>query len=322
MIINNPKKTPNQQRIKPTEVLYVEDDPDDLYLVQSYLSEAEELSVALSHAPTITKAKPKLKTESVDLILLDLSTGSKAGLDTLQEMIDFLRQIDQHPPIIILTGDTNIATGENAISMGAADYLPKREANRFTISRIIRFALERQRLVDELRFRAQHDELTGLLNRSESMRRCRSLLEHCRRTPMDLYFGILDLDDFKPINDQYGHLIGDELLRVVGSRLKQHSRQTDMAGRLGGDEFLMVWNHVPTEKKIQVMSNKLKTALEKPVTLMHNGQTLELAVGFSMGLVKYSPPDSLKKVLTLADAAMYQCKKEGGGCNVVGKSEH
>ncbi len=168
---------------------------------------------------------------------------------------------------------------------------------------------ERRRLEDELRERALHDDLTGLANRALFLDRARHALVRSRRPGGSAAVVFLDLDDFKAVNDTYGHAIGDELLCSVARRLTSCVRPADTVARLGGDEFALLLEDDDLQTATQVVERILLTA-SAPVRL----ESVDLVVGTSIGLVLATSadvgPDTL---LAQADAAMYAAKARGKG---------
>jgi diguanylate cyclase (GGDEF)-like protein len=165
---------------------------------------------------------------------------------------------------------------------------------------------------DERRARhaAMHDALTALPNR----RFFRETLEHalaraqlhCR--PLAVLF--IDLDDFKPINDSYGHETGDELLRVVAARLRNAVRAEDVVSRLGGDEFACLLADVPSRERLGPVIRKLVEVVASPLMIRGVGITVRPSIG-----VAICPDDgtTVDVLLRRADTAMYQAKRERSG---------
>lgn len=162
----------------------------------------------------------------------------------------------------------------------------------------------------ELAHMAYHDALTGLPNRRMLDQRLNMLL---KQVPTDgLGFGLLfvDLDRFKPINDELGHEVGDLVLREVAKRLKQLVRQGDMVARVGGDEFVIVLQSGCPREVIDVIAGTLILRLGALIVADEH----HLSIGASAGCALY-PQDGTDRetLLKHADAAMYAAKRQGGG---------
>ncbi len=163
---------------------------------------------------------------------------------------------------------------------------------------------ERKEAERELADRALRDELTGLPNRRVLLDRVEHALSH--RAPATLALLFIDLDDFKLVNDSFGHAAGDELLVTVAARLERAARQGDTVARLGGDEFVVLCEGLDTEDEAVVIAERLQAALVEPIRV---GDTRVFATA-SIG-VAVSPASSGNELLRNADAAMYLAKDRG-----------
>ncbi len=156
---------------------------------------------------------------------------------------------------------------------------------------------------------ARHDILTGLPNRLALEQHLAHAIARTSRRGAVLAIGMLDLDDFKPVNDRFGHETGDELLRQLSRRLQNLLRTADFIARLGGDEFVLVIEDLDDLQAIQQLRNalsRLHQAVEKPFDL---GDGRQAVVGMSMGVALYPiHAGSQDALLRQADAAMYQAK--------------
>ena len=158
-------------------------------------------------------------------------------------------------------------------------------------------------------FLAYHDSLTRLPNRHLFQERLEQLLGLSLRTGQPFTLIYIDLDDFKEINDNYGHQTGDFVLQVVSNRLTQLVRKTDTVARLGGDEFAIIAPGLTGDKEINYFCQKAISALK--VVIPHSG--VDVSVGASFGCATF--PQHGKNIETLldhADMAMYQAKLAGG----------
>ncbi len=154
---------------------------------------------------------------------------------------------------------------------------------------------------------ALHDDLTGLPNRRMFASRLTHAIEHSEGNNTRLALVVLDLNDFKQINDTLGHLSGDHVLREVSAALRKNIRTTDTVARLGGDEFIIVATDMANELSIQRFADSLRSAIERPMIL--NGQSI--VVSASVGIAMY-PDDATDatRLLRLADQRMYLNKKK------------
>ena len=159
--------------------------------------------------------------------------------------------------------------------------------------------------------RVAHDEMTGLLNRHGFLARLSAAVAGVRRSGIRSLLIMLDLDGFKQINDTYGHAVGDEVLQIVGERLRASTRITDAAARVGGDEFLLLLPGVRDHATATELADRIHQRLAEPIVLAD----CEVRVGSSLGLVLVDgrPFVSLPRLIAEADRAMYAAKVSGGG---------
>jgi diguanylate cyclase (GGDEF)-like protein len=155
---------------------------------------------------------------------------------------------------------------------------------------------------------AHFDELTGLPNRTLFLDRLEQVMIHAHRNLARFALMFLDLDDFKEINDSYGHLAGDEVLREVARHLERCVRESDTVARLGGDEFMIILSDLKHRDEPGVVARKLLEAFGRPIHL----KEFSCQVGVSIGVSIY-PDDATEaeELIAHADAAMYQAKQEG-----------
>ena len=175
--------------------------------------------------------------------------------------------------------------------------------------------LDRKRTLQHLQAsesrRARTDALTGLPNRLALEEHLPGALAHAERRQSALAIGMLDLDDFKRVNDRFGHAAGDLLLQRLAQALRERVRQADFLVRLGGDEFVVVFENLHPERalaELRAAVERLHGAVQQGFDL---GEGRSVSVGMTMGLALYpqdaEEPDTL---LRLADAAMYSCKAQ------------
>jgi diguanylate cyclase (GGDEF)-like protein len=170
---------------------------------------------------------------------------------------------------------------------------------------------QRQEFMRELEFRALHDALTQLPNRTLLNDRLTQEIRNCERNGNGLALLLGDLDDFKAVNDTFGHEAGDELLRQIGKRFQQQVRGTDTVARLGGDEFAIVLPGATPAGAVRV-AKTLIDSLREPFEIDTQGQRVDAAASF--GIVMYpSHGRDAGTLLRLADIAMYAAKRQQEG---------
>jgi diguanylate cyclase (GGDEF)-like protein len=214
----------------------------------------------------------------------------------------------QRPEVQRVLGAASIATG---LLMGGL-LLWNRALRRAVAQRtdaLQKELAERQRLETRLRTLAEHDPLTGLMNRAALTEALRRSLALAARQKWAVAVVFIDLDKFKAVNDSMGHAAGDELLRQIASRLQGCLRESDLLGRLGGDEFIVVAEalHDGARNAIE-LADKLLMQMKRPFLV--EGESL--AMGFSAGIALFpGDGDTPETLIANADAAMYQAKQQG-----------
>jgi diguanylate cyclase (GGDEF)-like protein len=160
-----------------------------------------------------------------------------------------------------------------------------------------------------LKEQAYHDHLTGLANRALLTDRFNLAIERSKRSRVPFAAVMIDLNNFKAINDTYGHAAGDQVLVTVGKRLMETVRASDTVSRLGGDEFVLLIESVEDRGELAQIGQKLISMLDDTVDL-ESGNTV--SVGGSLGFAVYpADGDSMEAMLEVADQAMYECKTSG-----------
>ena len=168
--------------------------------------------------------------------------------------------------------------------------------------------------IDDLRRRADADALTGLPNRN----RLQAVFDQCgigRRGEHDHFaFHYIDLDEFKPVNDTHGHPVGDEVLRIVASRLRHAIRQDDAVVRLGGDEFVVIQKGLQSMDAAGALADKIIASISEPILLL--GRTIRVRASIGIAF-RTNASDGINEVSAAADRALYRAKAAGGGRWVV-----
>jgi diguanylate cyclase (GGDEF)-like protein len=164
-------------------------------------------------------------------------------------------------------------------------------------------ALENGRLVDHITHQASHDQLTGLQNR---MGFSEQLSLAASRTTRSMALFYIDLDGFKPINDEFGHAVGDEVLRAVAERLGERVRTGDTVARLGGDEFAVLCEDVDGEAQVEEITSRLARAFDAPLAAAGERFAVRASIGRAVWPADVDSPAAL---LRHADAAMYETKR-------------
>ena len=187
---------------------------------------------------------------------------------------------------------------------------PQQKLNNFV--GLLRDVSERYAQEEQMRFLATHDQLTGLANRTLLIEELNRSLALAKRQQHGVGLLFLDLNDFKPVNDRYGHSTGDALLKAVGQRLLSNVRDSDTLCRQGGDEFVLLVPDAPELDQLVALARKLGELLEQPFNDLPN-LALNIHVSASIGIARW--PDQAHdadNLIEAADTAMYQAKNQAG----------
>ncbi len=174
----------------------------------------------------------------------------------------------------------------------------------------IRFNItEKQHLLERLRAKVGRDELTGLPNRARLTEYFNQIIAEPYKGSSQMAICMLDLDDFKSVNDRYGHAVGDQLITEVAARLKMVTRAGDVVSRIGGDEFVLILNGVSQTSDLQRSLQRVLTTVGSPYVI----EDKPIGITASIGVTLY-PSDNVSAdtLVRHADQAMYQAKQRGG----------
>lgn len=296
----------------PLRVLVVEEGVPDAPSVRSLLAGSDR-AAEVRAAASLEEAIEQLRRSRFDVVLLDLFLRDSAGLDTQRAIA--VHAVDT--PIVILTSRRHQPIALQAVRAGAQDFLAREGMRREMLVRAISYAIERHRLLDEIRTASLRDELTGLYNRrgftTLAEQQVRFAIRNSR--PMALLFA--DLDGMKRINDSFGHGLGDDALRAMTEVLRRTFRACDVLARLGGDEFVALGLDADLGgagvilERLQVNVAEFNAEAGRPYRL-----------SASTGMAVFDPdqPLELGELLARADSAMYSQKRaRSRGRNVVAR---
>ena len=288
-------------------LLYIEDDIEDHYLLRGVLNQNKKFKCNITFSKNLEEAESALFDNKIDIIILDLNLGMDSGIQTLHQCV----QISQSTPIIVLTGQSSEVDEESFIRSGATDYILKSELNTTLLTKTIRFALERAKLHTKFEQLSKIDALTSLNNRNSFYQYLEFFIEQEKRNNNGLALVFIDLDDFKPVNDNFGHAVGDELLYQFSKRLKENLRGSDLVARYGGDEFAMILtNYKNEENLINVIKRKQKKLIE-PYDIHIQDKIEQITIGVTMGVKQWNKDLTIRMFVNEADEMMYKGKTQG-----------
>lgn len=288
-------------------VLVAEDDPMFRKILQSWLQ-------SWGHSVTVTEdgnqAWNVLQQEDApDLLILDWVMPCVDGLELCRRI-----RAQQHGPyhyILIVTARDDRDSVIQGLEAGADDYLTKPfdkgelRARLNVGTRILRLQEDLLRAQDELRFQATHDGMTGVWNHSTILELLHREGERAARSLAPTGILMLDVDHFKKINDEHGHVAGDTVLKEVSHRIVQTVRSYDSVGRYGGEEFLVVLPECDQEHA-QQSAERIRSAIARAPVIFGSSK---IPVTVSIGAT--AAPGLGKDAIANADEALYRAKHAG-----------
>lgn len=249
-----------------------------------------------------------------DLVLLDINMPKMDGLKVCRHLREAAST--QDIPIIFLTVNRKVHNLARALDCGGSDYIDK-PFSEVELRARVRAALRTKRLIDLLKEQAHIDPLTGLRNRAALDDALKAAASAHQRMGQPVSLLMIDVDHFKAINDEHGHGVGDEVLRLIGRTIRASCRPYDTACRFGGDEFAVILGatqgpdaeHVSRRLYARLADTGMPSAQRRFAFTTSAG--LASSASLSAG---FSAHDLLKS----ADAALYEAKRQGRGRLIVG----
>ncbi len=283
------------------KILIIDDNPDELLIAKSRLKkECEDIFCAESGAAGLKIAK----LEMPDLILLDVDMPDMSGFDVC-------RALKADPdlcmiPVLFLSGFVSPEDKIKGLDLGGVDYITK-PFDAFELQARVRAALRSKNLQDLLIEHAHIDPLTGLPNRRALMERLQQEWTRMQRHGQTFSFIMADVDHFKKVNDTYGHLVGDQLLKQIANVFAKQCRNVNTPARYGGEEFAVI---VPqeTSSKACCLAERCRRVIEK-IAIPINGEDVRATASF--GIAETTDVAAPETLIQHADEALYAAKVAG-----------
>ena len=236
-----------------------------------------------------------------DLVLMDMYMPLCSGRD----LAKLIRQVPDYVglPIVFLSSETDQKKQFSAMRIGVEGFLTK-PIEPYHLVTTVALRAERMRALRSLMMR---DSLTGLFNHTAITQFLDSAVVAARRQNHTVCFAMIDVDRFKSVNDTYGHQVGDQVLLALARVLQQSLRQTDLVGRYGGEEFVVILHDVTLEKAEQIMQQ----LREDFSNVLFHARDVEFSCTFSCGIAAFPQLESMETLREAADKAMYQAKHSG-----------
>ncbi len=294
-------------------ILIVDDSEVIRNRIRKVLQTEKDLPLVFVEAEDGIIGYKALLKQKIDLVICDLIMPQIDGYKLME-------LIKNHPelkniPIIMLTAEGEQKKKNRALEKGASDYLTKPFDDAELLARV-RMHLKLKLLQDELKEANQRltnlsntDALTEIYNRRYLMNTMVHEILRANRYHTPLSFLIMDLDDFKKLNDSYGHQAGDQILREVCKRMNAILRRTDVFARYGGEEFALLMTQTPLSNAEKAADKLRQVIAEAPFTLQ--GKTVDVTLSCGLSCFVDGEIDTIDAMIMAADRALYRAKREG-----------
>ncbi|TVT70314.1 MAG: diguanylate cyclase [Denitromonas halophila] len=283
---------------RPIRVMIVDDEPAMVAHHCAVLNASGFDTVSLSDPGLLLDM---MRDQLPDIVLLDLHMPEYSG----RELAALIHQIPSFAgiPVLFISSERDFDTQQAAMQSGGDDFLVKPVGAERLVN-AVRYRATRHR---QLRDLMKNDSLTGLLNHANIKSRLAAEMHRIDRHGGNLTLAMVDVDRFKQVNDEHGHVNGDRILRELAMLLRRRLRSSDEVGRYGGEEFLVLLPNTSAAAAVEL----LNAIREDFFQIAHFIGDTELHVSFSGGIASQDDWNSPEALLMAADAALYSAKKSG-----------
>lgn len=257
-----------------------------------------------------------------DILILDWMMPGFNGIELCQRIRS--KHLDRYQYILLISGKDEKRDVVEGLDAGADDYLTKPfdigelQARLRAGERVLLLQHNLIQALDALRYQATHDDLTGVWSRGTTLHLLRCEIERGARSGTSTGVLMIDLDHFKKVNDTFGHLSGDAVLKAAASRISLAVRSYDFVGRYGGEEFLAVLSNCG-KQELQAVAERARLAVaEKPICAQ--GCNIEVTVSIG-GAATVGKIEEEAQLLSSADSALYEAKRNGRNQVVIASGE-
>lgn len=298
------------------QVLIADDDPMFRRVLQARLQAWGYEVLAVENG---TQAWELLQAQvTPDLLIFDRMMPGIDGIELCRRIRS--RQADRYPYILLISGKDEKHEIIEGLDAGADDYLTKPfdigelQARIRAGNRVLLLQHNLIKALDALRYQATHDDLTGVWSRGAALHLLKSELERGARSRKETGVLLIDLDHFKKVNDTYGHLSGDAVLKKAASRISMALRSYDIVGRYGGEEFVVVLSQCSRDELGHLAERIRQVVSESPIS----AEGFSIPISVSIGATVSATVLDESALLAIADAALYEAKRNGRNQVVVG----
>ena len=285
-------------------VLLVEPDARAAVWIGEMLRSAWDGDLLVTHVERIDSGAREFLGRAVSCVLVDVSGSNGEWIATVEE----IQAAAPGVAIVLLFDEVEEQQALAALRAGAQDCLAKPVLSPALLRRAVKFAMEGKRSESQLVHEALHDPITRLPNRALFLDRLGLALDRARRWPGAISVFFLDVDNFKKVNDTFGHHAGDQLLVELAGRLKGILRPMDTVARYGGDEFTFLLEDLGDERDVAAIAQRISDSAALPFRISDADVTVSVSIGIA---IVSDPTIAAATVIQQADAAMYRAKQHG-----------
>lgn len=249
---------------------------------------------------------------NIDVILLDLIMPGFSGFDLLKERQT--SKIMKDIPVVVISSSGAMEDQVKAFELGASDFVNKPFVPEIVVSRVnnVIYSHERMQMIElkaeKLKVKSELDQMTGIYNKTTTELTINKLLKTATGQLHALL--VIDIDYFKSVNDVSGHLVGDHVIKIIADLISSHFRKTDIVGRVGGDEFAVLVNNVPSMEVVRNKVNELVLLMKYKPNL-----TIPENVSLSIGVAQNERKEiNYADLFAKADDALHRAKADGKAC--------
>jgi two-component system cell cycle response regulator len=312
----------SDERVNLPTILLVEDEEKDARLIQNYL---QGDTYRLEFAKSGEEALSFVLRQKIDLILLDIILPGMDGFEVVSRLKD--SEAAKNIQIVAITSLQDMQSKIKGIELGADDYLIK-PVNKHELKARVSALVKKKAYLDTLHdsyetavHSAITDKLTGLYNRAFFEHFLGLELKRADRQKVPVALIMMDIDDFKQCNDNFGHLVGDEILRELGTLIRGGVRELDLAARYGGEEFALVLPNTDKSGAF-IVAERIRKAISEhaflPDTILPT-QKISVSMGISIYPLEAATGKDLIKT---ADDLLYKAKDEGKNRSCISSDEN